>query len=142
MDLSQVIVLAVLAIGIATYVARSITRRTRADEEFFVGLVDRLMEVLEPKGLRYAGPFDPPKAFSYRIATFEGATFVVEAAWDGREREVSLVQRVSRDTGSVSEQRLAVAHVPDGAVPAVFAHAADVIVAAASTIGVSNREHR
>jgi len=65
----------------------------RADAQFFTDLVQRLSAILEAKGFRLTRHVHLPKSFGHRIATFEGPSFIVDAAWEGRDREILLLQR-------------------------------------------------
>jgi len=65
----------------------------QADARFFTDLVQRLTPILEAKGFRLTRHVYMPKSFGHRIATFEGPAFIVDAAWEGRDREILLLQR-------------------------------------------------
>ena len=61
----------------------------QADARFFTDLVQRLRPILEAKGFRLTRHVYMPKSFGHRIATFEGPAFIVDAAWEGRDREIN-----------------------------------------------------
>ena|SRR6266545_3336837 len=124
----QIAALIVLVIGAGAYVVLRVARSTRADEEFFGALIDRLSQVLTPKG------FVVSRRVRAHFAVFEGAGTRLEAIWDGREREVLLQQRESDDNKPSRSQRLAVAHVRDGASATDYGEAGETIVKAAESI--------
>jgi hypothetical protein len=129
----QVFVLGFLAVGAAAYIWRGVRRSEAAEERFFRTLVERLSQVLEPKGFRLTRNENRKRNFGLRMATFEGSAFLIDAMFEGEDRAVLLVRR---DTGKPvsTGDRLAYAHIPEGARPAVFAQANDAIVAAASAL--------
>ena len=134
MSTFQVTALIAIALATAIYVWRGVTRDMRTIEQFFRGLVQRLSQVLEPKGFRLTRHVYMRQSFGHRIATFQGASFQVDAAWEGRDREILLLQR-ALDEGNVSAGRiLARAHLPQGTLSAAFVEASNVIVTAANAI--------
>src|SRR5206468_2045242 len=80
-------------LGGAAYIWRGVKRSMQADARFFTDLVQRLTPILEAKGFRLTRHVYMPKSFGHRIATFEGPAFIVDAAWEGRDREILLLQR-------------------------------------------------
>ncbi len=130
----QLAAIVALVVSAAIYVWRGVTRDMRTIEQFFRGLVQRLSQVLEPKGFRLTRHVYMRQSFGHRIATFQGANFQVDAAWEGRDREILLLQR-ALDEGNVSAGRiLARAHLPQGTLSAAFVEASNVIVTAANAI--------
>jgi hypothetical protein len=109
----------------------------QADALFFTDLVQRLSPILEAKGFRLTRHVHLPKSFSHRIATFEGPSFIVDAAWEGRDREILLLQRELGQSNVSAGDHLAEAHIPQGASSEVYARATDTIVTAAVSIGRS-----
>jgi len=109
----------------------------QADARFYTDLVQRLTPILEAKGFRLTRHVYMPKSFGHRIATFEGPAFVVDAAWEGRDREILLLQRPLDQSNVSAGDHLAAAHIPQGASSEVYARAADTIVTAAGSIGRS-----
>ena len=75
----QMALLIALAIGAALYVWRGVTRSMRADADFFRTLVDRLSQVLGPKGFRLTRNVHLPQSLGHRVARFEGSELLVDA---------------------------------------------------------------
>jgi len=48
----QVAALVLLGLGLSIYLWRSVKRRMRADEQFFTLLVERISQILQPKGFQ------------------------------------------------------------------------------------------
>ena len=109
----------------------------RADAMFFADLVQRLSPILEGKGFRLTRDVYMPKSFGHRIATFEGPSFIVDAAWDGREREILLLRRELGQTSVSAGEHLAAAHLPQGAAVEVYGRATETLLTAAAAIGGS-----
>ena len=137
MSTIQLLVLAAVALGAAAYIWRGVKRSMQADALFFTDLVQRLSPILEAKGFRLTRHVHLPKSFSHRIATFEGPSFIVDAAWEGRDREILLLQRELGQSNVSAGDHLAEAHIPQGASSEVYARATDTIVTAAVSIGRS-----
>ena len=95
----------------------------QADARFFTDLVQRLRPILEAKGFRLTRHVYMPKSFGHRIATFEGPAFIVDAAWEGRDREILLLQRELDQSNVSAGDHLAEAHIPQGASSEVYARA-------------------
>src|SRR2546427_7056728 len=66
----QLAAIVALVVGAAIYVWRGVTRDMRTIEQFFRGLVQRLSQVLEPKGFRLTRHVYMRQSFGHRIATF------------------------------------------------------------------------
>ena len=137
MSTIQLVVLAAVALGGAAYIWRGVKRSMQADARFFTDLVQRLTPILEAKGFRLTRHVYMPKSFGHRIATFEGPAFIVDAAWEGRDREILLLQRELGQSNVSAGGHLAEAHIPQGASAEVYDRATDTIVAAAASLGRS-----
>ena len=137
MSTVQLAVLAALVVGGAVFVWRGVKRALRADAAFFSELVERLSPILEAKGLRLTRHVHMAKSFGHRIATFEGPSFFVDAAWEGRDREILLLQRELTQSNVSAGEHLAEAHIPRGAPAEVYARARETILTAAASIGRS-----
>jgi hypothetical protein len=131
----QLVVLAAVVLGGAAYIWRGAKRSMRADAAFFTDLVQRLTPILEGKGFRLTRHVHMPKSFGHRVATFEGRSFIVDAAWEGRDREILLLQRAPDQSNVSAGEHLAGAYIPQGASSEVYARATDTIVTAAASIG-------
>jgi hypothetical protein len=132
MDSMQVAALIAVGLVAIIYVWRGVQRALRAETEFFQALVKQLARLLEPKGFRLAG--DLAQASGLRIATFIRGASVVDAVWEAREREISLVRRASHEAEVSTRDIVARAHVPEGATADAYAAAARVIVDAAEVL--------
>ena len=66
-----------------------------------------------------------------------GDAEIVDAAWEGRDREILLLQRELDQSNVSAGDHLAEAHIPQGASSEVYARATDTIVTAAGSIGRS-----
>ena len=133
----QLLGLAALALGAAVYVWRGVKRGMQADAVFFAELVQQLSPLLEAKGFRLTRNVYMAKSFGHRIATFEGPSCIVDAAWDGRDRDILLLQRAPDQSNVSAGERLAEAHIPQGAAIEVYARATERIVTVAASIGRS-----
>src|SRR6266511_1484475 len=106
----------------------------QADAMFFGTLVQRLSVVLAPKGFRLIRNLYLRQSFGHRVATFEGTAFNVDAAWEGRDRDILLLRRDPQESNVSAGRQLADFHIPQGAAPEVYAQAIDIIVSAAASI--------
>jgi hypothetical protein len=130
-------VLAALGLAAAAHVWRGVKRGLRKDALFFADLVNQLSPILEAKGFRLTRNVHMAKSFGHRIATFEGPSFIVDAAWDARDRDILLLHRPLDQSTISAGDRLAEAHIPQGASGDLYARATGVIVAAARSLGRS-----
>ena len=137
MSTIQVLGLAALAFGAAVYIWSGVKRGMQADAVFFAELVQQLSPLLEAKGFRLTRNVYMAKSFGHRIATFEGPSGIVDAAWDGRDRDILLLQRAPDQSNVAAGERLAEAHIPQGAATEVYARATERIVTVAASIGRS-----
>ena len=137
MSTIQLVVLAALGLAAAAYIWRGVKRSLRSDALFFADLINQLGPILEAKGFRLTRNVHLAKSFGHRIATFEGPAFIVDAAWDGRDRDILLLQRPLDQSTLSTGNRLAEAHIPQGASADLYARASGVIVAAARSVGRS-----
>ena len=137
MSTIQLVVLAAVVLGGAAYIWRGVKRSMQADAAFFTDLVQRLTPILEGKGFRLTRHVHMPKSFGHRIATFEGRSFIVDAAWEGRDREILLLQRALDQSNISAGDHLAAASIPQGASSETYARATDTILTAAATIGAA-----
>jgi len=133
----QLVVLAAVVLAGAAYIWRGAKRSMRADAAFFAELVQRLTPILEGKGFRLTRHVHMPKSFGHRIATFEGRSSIVDAAWEGRDREILLLQRALDQSNVSAGDHLAAASIPQGASSETYARATDTILTAAATIGAA-----
>ena len=130
----QLLLLGAVGLAAAAYISLGVKRSMQATAQFFNDLVQRLRPVLEAKGFRLTRHVYLRKSFGHRIATFEGSSFIVDLAWEGRDHEILLLQR-SLDQSNVSAgDHLAGAHIPHGAPSEVYARAAETIMNAAESI--------
>ena len=137
MSTVQLVAIAAVVLGGAAYIWRGVKRTLRADAAFFTDLVQGLRTILDAKGFRLVRHVHMPKSFGHRIASFEGPSFMVDAAWDGKEREILLLQRDSNQPNVAAGERLAVVHTPQGASDDVYARASAEILSVAASIGRS-----
>src|SRR5437867_6717456 len=132
MSTFQVTALITIALAGAIYVWRGVRRALRAEARFFRALVEQLSRLLEPRGFRLTG--DVAQASGLRIATFTRRAAVVDAVWEARERDISLVRRASDKSELSTADTVARAHVPDGASAHSYAAATDIILGAAESL--------
>ena len=137
MSTIQLLVLAAVALGAAAYIWRRVKRGMQADAAFFNDLVERLSPILVAKGFRLTRHVYMPQSFGHRIATFEGPAFIVDAAWEGRDREILLLQRDLGQSNVSAGDHVAEAHIPQGASSEVYTRATDTILKAAASIGAA-----
>src|SRR5207247_10150390 len=136
MSTIQLVVLAALGLAAAAYIWRGVKRSMRADAMFFADLVNQLSPILEAKGFRLTRNVHMAKSFGHRIATFEGPSFFLDAAWDGRDTDILLLQRRLDQSNVAAGERLADAHIRQGASGDEYASAIGTIVAAATLVGL------
>ncbi len=132
MSTFQVTALIAIAVATAIYVWRGVQRASRTEARFFQALVAQLSRLLEPKGFRLTR--NVAQASGLRIATFTSHAAVVDAVWEAREREISLVRRGSATSALATADTVARAHVPDGASAHSYAAATDIILGAAESL--------
>ncbi len=133
----QLLLLAAVGLAAAVYIWMGVQRSMQATARFFNGLVQRLSPVLEAKGFRLTRHVYLRKSFGHRIATFEGPSFIVDLAWEGRDREILLLQRSLDQSNVAAGDHLADAHIPQGAPSEVYARATETIMRAAESVGRS-----
>ncbi len=133
MNTFQVAALIAIALATAMYVWRGVRRPLRAEARFFKALVEQLSRLLERKGFQLTR--NVAQTSGLRIATFTSGTVVVDAVWDARERDISLVRRESHDSEFSTADTLARADVPEGASAHTYAAATGVILDAAESLG-------
>ena len=99
----QILALFLLAAAAAFYLWRGVQRRIRADERFFLSLVERVSQVVQSRGFRLVRNQHFPNSFGHRIAVFEGAGAFLDLALDGKERDVRLSRRTSDSRTATGE---------------------------------------
>ncbi len=132
MSTFQVTALITIALAGAIYVWRGVRRALRAEARFFRALVEQLSRLLEPRGFRLTG--DVAQASGLRIATFTSRAAVVDAVWEARERDISLLRRASHESDFSTADTVARAHVPEGASARAYATATGIILGAAESL--------
>jgi len=125
----QVTVLITITLATAIYVWRGVRRDLRAEARFFRALVEELSRLLKPRGFWLTR--NVAQASGLRVATFTNGAAVVDAVWEVREREISLIRRNSHESASSTADALARAQVPEGASAEAYRAATGVILRAA-----------
>jgi len=132
MSTFQITALITIVLAAAIYVWRGVRRAMRTEARFFRALVEQLGRLLEPKGFRLTR--NVAQASGLRIATFTSRAAVVDAVWEARERDISLVRRESHESAFLTADTVARAHVPEGASAHAYAAATGIILGAAKSL--------
>jgi len=130
----QVAALVLLGLGLSIYLWRSVKRRMRADEQFFTLLVERISQILQPKGFQLTRHLYLPKSFGHRIATFEGPAVLLDLMLDGKERDVRLTRRGRDDSNAATEEVLADGYLGFAPTTADYARATGAVLDAAASM--------
>lgn len=116
------------------YVWRNVQRGIRDNGRFFSSLVERVSQVLQPKGFTLTKHVYLPKSFGHRIATFESATLFVDVLFDGKERDIRLTRRAPEQSNLSAGEVLAEAYLGFHPTTAEYTRATALILDGAASI--------